>query len=319
MIDRLRRAAASTQLQSPFDRRSLPIYCIIAFNIVAGIILLHITGMTFAREYWSIFLGVPFMIAGSGLMARRIGQNRLADFLELLGLVYAQGSVTFMVIIPIVAFSWPYADPSLAWADAALGFDWKMIEEKSRSFGQELIVIYRSFTWQPGVVVAALVIGNRADRAWQFVTSGAIALAITIYSFPLAPAQGPFVFYEVPPSNPLAAFWAHEMLPVLHQVKAEGLREIPVTLMGGLIAFPSYHAAAALLFVWAVWPFPILRWSILVLNAVMLLSCLTIGSHYLIDLIVGILVGVLAIFVSTRLRYRDRDPRPILTSTSTPA
>ena len=71
--------------------------------------------------------------------------------------------------------------------------------------------------------------------------------------------------------------------------------------MEGLIAFPSYHTANAILFVWALWPLRLLRPVMLALNALLIASTPLAGAHYLVDLIGGALVAAGAIFLTSRL------------------
>lgn len=71
-------------------------------------------------------------------------------------------------------------------------------------------------------------------------------------------------------------------------------REITAA-MGGLVSFPSFHAAAAIMLAWAAAP---LRWiglPVIALNVAMWCSTLISGSRYLVDLIAGTLVAVAAI------------------------
>src|SRR5258707_10224936 len=68
----------------------------------------------------------------------------------------------------------------------------------------------------------------------------------------------------------------------------------------GIIAFPSLHAAFALVLVAAFWPVPVLRWLGLAINTVMLISTPVDGAHYLSDLIAGLAVAALAIVAARR-------------------
>jgi membrane-associated phospholipid phosphatase len=82
----------------------------------------------------------------------------------------------------------------------------------------------------------------------------------------------------------------------------------------GLITFPSFHTANAILFAWALWSVHYLRLPVLALNVLMVASTPTAGSHYFIDILGGTAVALLAIvaaFVQTRVfgvqkRVRDR-------------
>jgi membrane-associated phospholipid phosphatase len=63
----------------------------------------------------------------------------------------------------------------------------------------------------------------------------------------------------------------------------------------GLVTFPSFHTANAILFAWALWTVPYLRWVGLVVNGLMILSTPLTGAHYIIDVVAGTIVAVAAI------------------------
>ena len=68
-----------------------------------------------------------------------------------------------------------------------------------------------------------------------------------------------------------------------------------------MISFPSFHTANGILFVWALWPFRLLRLPMLVLNFLLIASTPLAGAHYVVDLIGGAAVAFAAIFATSRL------------------
>ncbi|WP_338329099.1 phosphatase PAP2 family protein [Sphingobium yanoikuyae] len=63
----------------------------------------------------------------------------------------------------------------------------------------------------------------------------------------------------------------------------------------GIVSAPSFHTAAAVLYIAAGWRIAALRWPIVALNAAMLLSTPVEGTHYLIDMILGLGVALTAL------------------------
>jgi membrane-associated phospholipid phosphatase len=61
-----------------------------------------------------------------------------------------------------------------------------------------------------------------------------------------------------------------------------------------IITFPSFHAAMAVIFMGAASAIPVLRWPFIVLNVLLLAATPPIGSHYLFDVIIGSLIGLLS-------------------------
>jgi len=61
-----------------------------------------------------------------------------------------------------------------------------------------------------------------------------------------------------------------------------------------LVTFPSFHTATAMLLLLAFRGVPYMRWVSLALNGLMLIAIPIEGSHYLVDVIAGIAVALLA-------------------------
>ena len=90
------------------------------------------------------------------------------------------------------------------------------------------------------------------------------------------------------------------------------MTELPLLALHGLITFPSYHAAMAVLLSW-VYRGQVGMFTIAcLLNAAMLLSVPVHGGHYLVDVISGCAVAAIAIFLvkwfDTRKAPRPRVP-----------
>jgi membrane-associated phospholipid phosphatase len=70
------------------------------------------------------------------------------------------------------------------------------------------------------------------------------------------------------------------------------------------VSFPSFHAAAAILFLWAFWP---VRWIwpiAMVANCAMLLATPIGGGHYFVDIFAGIAIAAISIMTVTRITRR---------------
>ena len=73
------------------------------------------------------------------------------------------------------------------------------------------------------------------------------------------------------------------------------LRHLALLGLGGIVTFPSFHAASAALYTWALWAVRGLRPIVIVVNGVMLAATPLNGGHYFIDLIAGVTIAVAAI------------------------
>jgi membrane-associated phospholipid phosphatase len=260
---------------------AVPIYILIALGAACSAIFVPALGFHVDLDVWPYFIVWPFLTV-SGMLLRRVGHARSATAVEGVGLIYAQGFGFVFLLFPLSAISRPFADVILNGADRALGFDWLSYARIVAPITPVLQFAYHSFNWQPAVVILALCVTHHERRVWKFVFASAAALAVDVAIFPFLPARGPLQFYHFPDAHPFG--------DVIALLKA-GHRTISPDLFTGFISFPSYHAASCLLFGWAVWPVKLLRVPILALNFVMLAATLTVGGHYLVDIVAGLLVA----------------------------
>jgi membrane-associated phospholipid phosphatase len=291
----------NVELQSPFDPRSRAVYLLIAAMAVVGLFLCWALHFKISLEIFQNFYGMPLMSVLAGLCLRRIGKPNFGGAMEVLGLFFIQGLMAFFLIAPLAAISAPLADVPLARADQFIGFDWGVYVRATAPLHSILLFAYRSFAWQT-IIVAALFFFGQSERGWIALLSAVIALAITALIFPFAPAEGASLFFGIDVESPLRPF-----APALIALK-HGHRVLEHSTFKGLISFPSYHAAAAIIFSWACWRTP-LRWPVLLLNLLLVAAAIPFGSHYLVDLLAGAAVGAVSIAVS--IRWLE-DPHPTL-------
>ena len=71
--------------------------------------------------------------------------------------------------------------------------------------------------------------------------------------------------------------------------------------LGGVIAFPSFHAAVATLTPLVLYRYRRLFVALLILDAAMLGGCVTEGAHYLSDILAGIGIVFFAYFLAKRI------------------
>jgi membrane-associated phospholipid phosphatase len=301
VLGRLRSGIPDEELNPAFDRRVFPAYGAIAILAVTAAVVIKLTGFSIAPVIWYRFFSWPVLFLIAGPLMRRIGNPRAAGFLESVGLLYGQGLVAILAIAPLAAISLPFADQQLVYADHILGFDWYAFALWNRPVLPFLKLFYTSFVWQPALVLLVLFRTGQDDRAWRLVAAAALALVITVFLFPFAPAEGPFIYFHLGP-NDLPNLHAGWRAPeILHLIKDHGARRLDDKLVEGLVSIPSYHAAACLLLAWASWKLRRARWLFLVLNLLMAFSTIVVGAHYLVDIIAGVIVGAGALWAVDRL------------------
>jgi membrane-associated phospholipid phosphatase len=196
----------------------------------------------------------------------------------------------------------PLADMLLARGDALLGFDWAAFANwvSAHSIVQTLFIwTYTSVIWQSGLVMLVGSATNAGDTNGDFVWNIMISGLMCTVVFAMLPALGNDGLAE---RGPIAA---------LLQARDPGWHRLNFDNVQGLVTFPSFHTALGIFFVHAVRRVRWIFWTLVPLNAIMILSTLTVGGHYLVDLIAGIGLAYASISISRCIRRRlDGFERP---------
>jgi hypothetical protein len=202
----------------------------------------------------------------------------------------------------------PLRDTDMIWIDRNLGFDWLAVMSALDHLPRLLDVLngaYATFTAQLLGAAAVLVAAGRMRDLDRF-----------FIIFACASISAEALSVLVPTLGPIWALADHARftnLPTLGRTTAEivlvlrnkTLGTIDFEAVNGIISFPSMHAAVAIIVPYT------LRWNrrlfapIAALNAVMLASAVPSGNHYVVDIIAGIAVAVLAIEAGERFKPRS--------------
>lgn len=213
------------------------------------------------------------------------------------------GALLGLALAPLTAGT-PYRDPILARADRLLGFDWTALNgfaTSRRWLIWGLWLAYMTMVPQFVAVIGSLAAAGQPRRLQRFTLALAITLSLTLAIFPVVPALGYHAFLGLQ-MGPPAQF--------MEQLRAGAVPELRADALDGLVTFPSFHTAAAVLFMWAFWTIRLLRWPALGLNLLVVASTPVIGSHYLVDILAGAGVASVAILAASRL-VPDQAPRSL--------
>ena len=194
----------------------------------------------------------------------------------------------------------PLQDAAFQAADAALGFDWGHWTAWIRERGWlrfALRVAYASLPLQIVVTVLVLSFTRAHRRNRELMLAATLALLLTSVGSAWLPAMGPFAVVSLPGALPGDTLY----IPHLEALRGPGPYLFNVAEFQGIIVLPSYHTVLGVLFVWAHrgfrWSFP----SFLVLNVAMMASVPSEGGHYLVDMLAGLVVALIAVVAARRL------------------
>lgn len=186
-----------------------------------------------------------------------------------------------------------------------LFFDWRTFitfVDGRPLLARILGLAYESFLFQLLVLPLALSLSGAPARAYRMaILFGIVCFASSIIAI-WYPAIGTFPRY-LSESDRLANINTHFGYHFLNEFNA--IRSDPNFLftpdkLAGILTFPSVHAAVAMLCAWAAWGNKLLRLPFLALNILMMVSAVSHGSHYMIDVLAGV---ALALACITALQY----------------
>jgi len=213
--------------------------------------------------------------------------------------------LVFTVAIAVLHYlaatlGWPLVDAKLAAAEAALGFDWRAFVasiEAHPLLARGLAIAYHSSGPQVAVVVIALSALRRFGRLWRFIRLFAVTLLVVIAVSSLFPALGPYAHYALVDggTSRLETIGATWHLEPMAGLRSGDLMALALSDLRGIATFPSFHVCLALITAWALLPVPVLGPLAIVLNGTIVVATIAAGGHYLLDVLAGGALGVLAI------------------------
>ena len=219
--------------------------------------------------------------------------------------LYALTGVVLTLFITGLQFTpFPSIDPALRRWDQLLHFDtvallaWTAAHPGLRAF---LKVCYVSTDVQ--IVFAPLVAGFAFDRR---------RLRTYLYACVYSTLAGGLFYYFFPSSGPGGVYRSPFFSPVqlytsLKFYRVHHFQDVP-SMLGGMIAFPSFHVSIAALTTYAALPSRRLFWAVAALNVLVVASTLLLGWHFLVDVPAGLALGGLSLYAGERTHRRLTKP-----------
>ncbi|MEJ0050729.1 MAG: phosphatase PAP2 family protein [Methylovirgula sp.] len=203
------------------------------------------------------------------------------------------------------ALSLPLRDSDFAAADHALGFDFPahlaFVAERPR-LAHVLEFAYNTSMAQIVITVIALSATHRIARLRAYAVLFALTATIVIATAAIFPSLGPYAYFNIPDTllpafgNPRTGW---QSVPHVLALRDGTMRTLPLNDLRGLVSFPSFHTALALVTVWAVLPIRALAVPFFAVNALLIFGAPSNGDHYLCDLIGGAVVAFLGLGIVT--------------------
>ncbi len=272
--------------------------------LIAAIIVLDAIGLAHFRMHLS-WAGLE---RGSGALVLLVGMtgfytyqrpnDRIADIAHTMALIVAFFAAIAVFSYVATATALPLADAELAAADHALGFDWPIWfawVEAHPMLWLVLKLAYESAIPQLVVIALYLAFSGQPERNSELLWTMMLSLFVIVPVSVLLPAGGAWVHYDAMRFANLAQ--VRDFLALRNGT----LHELDLPRLEGLINFPSFHTVLAVLFAYVLRKRRALFIAATLLNLVMIVSVLSEGGHYLVDVISGIAVAAGAIWATARL------------------
>ncbi|MET3843328.1 phosphatase PAP2 family protein [Bradyrhizobium sp. OAE829] len=221
---------------------------------------------------------------------------------QLLLIATIMGPLTYVAAVT----NWPLQDRALLAIDRAMGMDPEMIARYVNDRDWLGALLVRSYTLIKIILVAiplVLALTSRFVRLQVFVLAFSLTLIMTLLISTFTPAVGTYYGLNIDPAqfSSLDASMYQAQLRDILALRDGSLRHLELLKITGIVSFPSFHAASAVLYIWALWPVRYVGGAAVVLNLLMMASTPVIGAHYMIDVFGGVALAVIGICLAKYL------------------
>jgi membrane-associated phospholipid phosphatase len=273
---------------------TLPFYPVVGLSIdwASGYAAAIVLGCLLT--FWAYY----FISPGRNLVDWRLAESAFA-----LVLLFSLTQVLLPAQYLATALNRPVIDPTLARADAVLGIHLPAIVEWTRqrpTLAAVLVWSYGTFTWQLSLLPILLGVFLRdRDALWEYVFHFYFCAVAILPIFALWPAACAFTYFGFESILNQAQFIQH-----FDEVRQGSFQILRFGNMTGLVSMPSFHVAGALMVIWSLRQHPLAFWPALVVNALLIVSTVATGAHYLIDLIGTSLLAAVSLWLFRRYGVR---------------
>ena len=240
---------------------------------------------------WGIAARITFLLILALVYTYYRPDVRIAALAHTIAAILA--SIVAIGIFSYLTVIWgrPLIDAYLVAMDHALGLDWptayKWVIDHPLVY-KALFLVYCSIGPQLIALIFVLNSAHRIERCWEMLWLYIIASVSTLPFSVLWPAAGAFGYFHIHNGDPYV-----DTFVALRNGTFKGFTNVIL----GVIQFPSLHAAAAVIFPYAVRGLKYSFIFFLVLNMLMLAATPFIGGHHFADVWAGIVLAVMTILV----------------------
>lgn len=275
--------------------------------MIVGIVLAQASEFAYAWQSWLQISALATALFGLSWFysnVRKGDDGRLGEMLHETTILVAYGppaaALSYIVLSPAL----PLADAHFAAMDLWLGLDWPSWYRTVASvpaLQSSLNTLYHTSLPHIGIVLIATGLIGRTDRTRELNTLLiATSLPMVLISG-LVPALSAWVYHDLGVDK--AYHLAHVM-----GLRDGSFRLLEVGNLLGIITFPSFHTAIALVLIWVSRGIAWLFWPTTLIGIGVLISIPSEGGHYFVDVLAGSMITVAAILTMQRYYRRSVEP-----------
>jgi hypothetical protein len=307
---------AETQVQGGYVRLLLAERQMLAVIALFGLATVALALVLQRSVNWPPFLAgyaatLGFAVIG-GYVRHVKGTPRLA--LALVGTAIFTGftAVSSVFIFSLFPLANPLIDPHLIQLDQVFGYHWPgFVAWLAQYPGLALVLGYIYHSSLPQILLTILLLAalSRDLVLHRFLLVGIVTLILAVAIWWVIPSVGPSAFQSIPEADRIATglYYSPAYGEFLRSLVEVGPRQISPEVITGVVAFPSYHMIMALMVVW----YTRGTWAFLpaaLVNTAMIPATLSHGGHHLVDLLGGLAVFALGVWIANRLIRPDAQP-----------
>lgn len=234
-------------------------------------------------------------------------------------LLYMMGQLTNQLLVSIVAlgiFSYltqrlalPLVDDTLIAIDRFFFFEWKDYVawvDRHVWLARLFSIAYFSSGPQIMCIIALLFVYKQIGHIQRYIFAFFFTAMATIIFAAIFPAVAGYIYYDID-----IAVTYQNLRPAagrIHEAPVMALRDHSMTILKfpleGIVTFPSFHTALAVLLVYASSPIRWLYRIALPLNILVLFSTPVDGGHWAVDVVGGVAIALMGIWVAKKIWAR---------------
>jgi membrane-associated phospholipid phosphatase len=271
---------------------------------------------------WAHFASIGFDFSRAMIffyvVAGCIGLSQFYKHVRRDDTVWLIGHVTAQIICATAALgvlsylsaglNFPLHDEQLIKLDAMLGFDWRehmAFVNRNPWLADIFTLAYFTSGPQIMIILGLMFMFRQSQHIQRFIVAFMLTALLTIFFAATFAAFGGYVHYNIDVATQLPNL--HPAAARVHELPMMGMRNGTTHILAfpleGIVTFPSFHSALAMVMTYACWPVKKLFWPVAALNVVVLLSTPTNGGHYLFDIFGGVACAAIAIWLAQRIRF----------------